>query len=233
MPLFNYPLFWILLFILQLIILSATSTRIFNKLYLLFHRIFKNDQTVVLLVSIMFLPGTFIHELCHAMMAVILGSGVRSFSIWPKVEGDTIKMGYAEVEVLDIFRNSLIGTAPLIIGSFLLYYFSTLFLSVSILYKIILVYFIFQIANSMFLSPADVKEVRILFFSFVFTFVVLYIINFYYRQLPLIPQDLSFLNFLNIYLPVLKVINYFMLFPLILNVIIFSLTSILITHKRY
>ena len=182
MPLFNYSLTWVILFVIQLIILSFISNKLFNRIYLFLHRFFKKDSTVVLVVSLVFLPGTFIHELCHALTAVLLGSAVRSFSVWPRVEGDSIKMGYAEVEVLDIFRNSLIGIAPLLFGSMILYYLTSVFLTVSLIYKFVLLYLIFQISNSMFLSPADVKEVRILLFLTLFLIVTVYIINFYFYK---------------------------------------------------
>ena len=193
MPLFNYSLTWVILFVIQLVILSFISNKLFNRIYLFLHRFFKKDSTVVLVVSFVFLPGTFIHELCHALTAVLLGSAVRSFSVWPRVEGDSIKMGYAEVEVLDIFRNSLIGIAPLLFGSMILYYLSSIFLTVSLVYKFVLLYLIFQISNSMFLSPADVKEVRILLFLTLFLIVTVYIINFYFYKISFIPQDPTFL----------------------------------------
>jgi len=232
MPLFNYSLTWVILFVIQLVILSFISNKLFNRIYLFLHRFFKKDSTVVLVVSFVFLPGTFIHELCHALTAVLLGSAVRSFSVWPRVEGDSIKMGYAEVEVLDIFRNSLIGIAPLLFGSMILYYLSSIFLTVSLVYKFVLLYLIFQISNSMFLSPADVKEVRILLFLTLFLIVTVYIINFYFYKISFIPQDPTFL-LNNWYLTNLKLINIFMLFPLLLNSFLLLLAKFFITHKRY
>lgn len=232
MPVVDLSLFWILLIILQLIFLSFISNKLFSRIYTLLHKIFKKDTTVVFIVSLLFLPGTFIHELCHAMAATFLGSRVTAFSIWPRIEGDTIKMGYAEVEVLDIFRNSLIGIAPLLIGTLALYFLSASFQSAELVYQIIYLYLIFQISNSMFLSPADVREVRILFFIAIFLFILSYIINFYFYKLNYFPQDFNFL-YTSRYLETFKTLNFFLIFPSIFNLSLFLLARIFITHKRY
>jgi hypothetical protein len=166
------------------------------------------------------------------MAATVLGSRVTAFSIWPKVEGDTIKMGYAEVEVLDIFRNSLIGTAPLIIGTIILYFLSSTFQNADLVFKIIYLYFIFQISNSMFLSPADLKEVRVLFFLSLFIFITAYVTNFYFFKLNFLPQNFNFL-YSDYYLSTLKTINFFLLFPLAFNFILLLLARFFMTHKRY
>ena len=232
MLIFNYSLFWIVLFISQLVFLSAISSKIFNHLYGFFHKFIKNDQTVVLIVSFIFLPGTFIHELCHALTAVLLGGRVASFSVWPRIEGDSIKMGFAEVEVLDLIRNSLIGISPLVIGSVTLYFLASIFQNSSIWYQLLYVYLIFQISNSMFLSPSDVKEFRILFFIFIFFLISATIVNLYFVRLPYFPQSTAFL-LTNWNLEIFKNISLFMFFPLVLNSILFLMTRFFITHKRY
>ena len=232
MPIMDLSLFWVLLIFLQLILLSFISNKLFSRIYLFLHKIFKKDTTVVFIVSLLFLPGTFIHELCHAMAATFLGSRVTAFSIWPKIEGDSIKMGYAEVEVLDIFRNSLIGIAPLLVGTFALYFLSSSFQSADLVYKIIYLYFIFQISNSMFLSPADVREVRVLLFIATFLFILSYLVNFYFYKLSFFPQDFNFL-YTSSYLETLKTLNFFLIFPVIFNLSLFLLARIFITHKRY
>jgi len=145
MSIFSNTLFWIILFIIQVYILSLVSNKLFNSLYQFLHRIFKKESTAVFIISLMFLPGTFIHELSHALTATLLGSRVTKFSIWPKVENGGIKMGYAQFVVLDIFRNTLIGIAPLIYGILILYLLIINFFSVALYLKII--FFIFNISS--------------------------------------------------------------------------------------
>lgn len=136
---------------------------------------------MVLVISFLFLPGTFIHELSHAITATFLGLRVTKFSIWPKVENGGIKMGYAQFIVLDVFRNSLIGLAPLIYGICILYFLIINFFAVSLLYKIIFVYLIFQVSNSMFLSDSDLKDFKIVAGIFLLLFGIALVTNFYYQ----------------------------------------------------
>lgn len=66
----------------------------------------------------MFLPGTFLHELSHALTATLVGIKTHSFSLWPHMKkGGELQMGAVQVVVSDPFRHSLIGLAPLIFGS--------------------------------------------------------------------------------------------------------------------
>ena len=67
---------------------------------------------------VLFLPGTFLHELSHWLTAVSLGVKTGRFSLWPKLKRKgLLQMGAVQVEVSDPFRHSLIGVAPLIFGS--------------------------------------------------------------------------------------------------------------------
>lgn len=226
----NYSLFWLIAFVCQILLLSYSSKNIFNNLYSILHRIFRNDTTVVYIVSFIFLPGTFIHELCHAMTTVLLGGRVSKFSVWPKVENGAIKMGYAEVEVLDIFRNSLIGTSPLIFGVVILYYLGSIFQSSTLTLQIIFAYIIFQVANSMFLSPSDVKEFNLLFLISISVLAIFYLVNFYYMKLDFLPQDLNFLK-TSIYLEKLQSINLMLVLPLILNFVILIISKLTNKHR--
>ncbi|MFC1975416.1 hypothetical protein ACFLXQ_03340 [Chloroflexota bacterium] len=66
---------------------------------------------------VLFLPGTFLHELSHWLTAKLLGVKTSRFSLWPKKRRGQLQMGAVQVEVADPFRHSLIGLAPLIFGS--------------------------------------------------------------------------------------------------------------------
>ncbi len=66
---------------------------------------------------VVFLPGTFLHELSHVLAAALLGIRTHGFSLWPKPNKGSLQMGAVQVVVSDPFRHSLIGLAPLIFGS--------------------------------------------------------------------------------------------------------------------
>ena len=73
--------------------------------------------------SIIFLPGVFLHESSHFVMAKILRVPTGDFSIFPQSLPDgRLQLGYVETARSDIVRNSLIGAAPLIIGTFFVAY---------------------------------------------------------------------------------------------------------------
>ena len=67
---------------------------------------------------VLFLPGTFLHEVSHWLTAKLLGVKTTRFSLWPQPKkGGQLQMGAVQIEVPDPFRHSLIGLAPLIFGS--------------------------------------------------------------------------------------------------------------------
>lgn len=77
-----------------------------------------SQQTAIWLFWVLFLPGTFLHEVSHWLTAVILGVKTSRFSLWPKQKRrGQLQMGAVQVTVSDPFRHSLIGLAPLIFGS--------------------------------------------------------------------------------------------------------------------
>ena len=77
-----------------------------------------NPQAAMWVFWVLFLPGTFLHELSHWLTAKLLGVKTGRFSLWPKLSRQgQLQMGAVQVEVSDPFRHSLIGLAPLIFGS--------------------------------------------------------------------------------------------------------------------
>lgn len=65
------------------------------------------------------LPGIFIHESAHWLMARALGLRTGKFRVWPKRQGKMIGMGQVTVEQGGMWRDSLVGMAPLLVGSVL------------------------------------------------------------------------------------------------------------------
>jgi len=83
----------------------------------------RNKPLSIALFSILFLPGVFLHELSHYLMAKLLGVRTGRFSIIPAALPDgRLQLGYVETAAADIFRDSLIGLAPLLSGSVFIAY---------------------------------------------------------------------------------------------------------------
>jgi len=85
--------------------------------------------------SFIFLPGVFLHELSHFLMAKILRVPTGRFSILPQPLPDgRLQLGYVETAQADIVRDSLIGAAPLIFGTLFVAYVSIYPLDMRILW---------------------------------------------------------------------------------------------------
>ena len=83
----------------------------------------RNVQLTIGLFSFLFLPGVFLHELSHFLMAKVLRVRTGKISLIPRTlpEG-RLQMGYVETVSTDIVRDSFIGLAPLIAGTLFLAY---------------------------------------------------------------------------------------------------------------
>ncbi len=232
MGIFNQPFFWILLFIFQIYLLSILSNKIFNILFRFLYKIFKKETTAVYIIGALFLPGTFIHELSHAISATLLGSRVTKFSVWPQIENGGIKMGYAQYIVLDVVRNTIIGISPLLFGIVILYFLIINFFVVNLYLQILFVYLIFQVANSMFLSESDIRDLKFLSLFLTIIISIVLIGDYIYFDFDIINQiNFSFLNFIN--LSFLIYLNIFFIGTLILNLIILGFVFLLEKMHRY
>jgi hypothetical protein len=78
----------------------------------------EDGQIALLLYFLLILPGVLLHELSHAIMALILGVRVRRLSIGLSRKGrsQNISLGSVDIARTDPFRASLIGAAPLVAG---------------------------------------------------------------------------------------------------------------------
>lgn len=76
-----------------------------------------DPELAVVLYALPLLPGILLHELSHALAAILLGVRVGRISIRPKRMGQRIQLGFVPVEKTDVVRASLIGLAPLLVGS--------------------------------------------------------------------------------------------------------------------
>lgn len=82
-------------------------------LVLLFGRL----EVALVIFSLLFLPGVVLHEISHLIAAWLLRVKTLRISLIPHPMPDgRLRMGYVETGSTDIFRDSLIGAAPLIAG---------------------------------------------------------------------------------------------------------------------
>ena len=108
----------LLLFLLALGALLVLERFVHRRLQEFWLLLTGHGEAATLLYSLVLLPGVALHELSHAVMAILLGVKVRKFSLRPeRQKGGIIRLGYVEVLRSDSFRTSLIGAAPLFAGA--------------------------------------------------------------------------------------------------------------------
>ena len=111
---------WFLLMLMPLVFLQRLLHREIQAVLLIITR---NPQLTVGLFSVLFFPGVFLHESSHFLMAKLLRVRTGKFSLIPTtLSNGRLLMGYVETERKDVFRDSLVGVAPLIAGSLFVAY---------------------------------------------------------------------------------------------------------------
>lgn len=151
----------VFIFLGELLVLFLLSHVVIRQLSFLFYRITHSKKWSIRLLAILFLPGTTVHELSHAVTSEILFVRTRGITLIPQIEGDTVKLGSVQIEKTDFIRSFFIGIAPFIVGTGLILGLVWLTASNIIprtLLSIILVgYALFTISNTMFSSKRDLR----------------------------------------------------------------------------
>lgn len=139
-----------------------------SLVYQLSHLVWRSGGTkkfVIILWSIIFLPGTIIHELSHFFMAILVGARTGKVEIFPRSldsDTDTFVLGSVQTQKLNIVQGVLVGLAPILSGLVLVFWLSGLiFTSYNQLtsYSIVIGYLFFTVINSMFPSRSDLNHV--------------------------------------------------------------------------
>lgn len=110
---------WIIFFT-EFLILFLTSRFLFKSFYALLYFVFHSQRVAIVILSAFFLPGVFIHEMAHLVVAELLRVKTHGVEFMPELTGNSLKMGSVKVERSDIIRSLLIGIAPLVVGSAIL-----------------------------------------------------------------------------------------------------------------
>jgi len=115
-----------------LIVLQRFLHREIQAVFLILTR---DTRLTMGIFSILFLPGVFLHELSHFVVAKILWVRTGKFSIFPQSLPDgRLQLGYVETTKSDVVRDSLIGAAPLIVGTLFVAYVAIYHLQMRVLW---------------------------------------------------------------------------------------------------
>jgi hypothetical protein len=123
---------WFIFMLAPLILLQRLLHREIQAVFLILTR---DSRLTMGIFAMLFLPGVFLHELSHFVMAKILRVRTGKFSIFPQSLSDgRLQLGYVETARSDVVRDSLIGAAPLIVGTLFVAYVALYHLQMRVLW---------------------------------------------------------------------------------------------------
>jgi len=79
-----------------------------------------SQDMAMVVYFLLFLPGVFVHEAAHWLMARLFGLKTGKFRVWPKRQGKFIGLGSVQVSSGGVFIDNMVGMAPLIAGTLLI-----------------------------------------------------------------------------------------------------------------
>lgn len=201
-------LFWTAFFLVAIWWLSRQQAFFFmSALYLLT----RSEQVSVATYAIFFLPGTVVHEFAHWFMANLLGVKTAGFNVLPKVgKKGTIQLGSVSISGGNLITHTFIGMAPMLLGSVLTVWLSYVLVNVSAMHDavqaqslggvsgyflqvfrhqdaLVLLYLLFTISGSMFLSASDRAPIMQMFLYLALVLTPLYFLGI----MPALPSSLT------------------------------------------
>lgn len=158
-------MFIIGLFFLSLLLLYLSQRFLTKHFSFLVHHLGGTKKNIIVLWSLIFLPGTILHELSHFFMAMIVGARTGKVEVLPEflsAEDDSVALGSVQTQKLNILQGVLVGLAPLLTGLI------TLFLLSQQIYAsynlgnysslALFAFLFFVVANSFFPSKSDLTH---------------------------------------------------------------------------
>lgn len=206
----------IILLLLTLFIYFVSKFTI-KEIYIFLRRIIPSNKPVFIILSLIYLPGTIVHETAHFLTALFLLLPVKSMTFFPEFEGNEIKLGEVKFERRDFFRGAMVGIAPFFFGLGLLFsaFFFKLFPNSDFWLNILFGYLVFSVSSNMFSSKKDLEGILFLVPLVILIIMIFYIFNI---QLNLNIVD-GLLNKVNYYLAMVTGVNlfFFIIFKIINN----------------
>lgn len=159
----------LLFVVISLLVLLLTKKKMTTDLGRLVHHLGGSQHSAIVVWSVIFLPGTIIHEISHFLIAALTGARTGKIEIFPEYLEDEIDkkynhiaLGSVQTQKLNPLRGFLVGIAPFVSGIALLIWLSSLlqvsFASGNTWIFILEGYLFFTIANSFFPSWPDIKQ---------------------------------------------------------------------------
>lgn len=129
-------LIWCVILLIPFILVQRRFHRDFQYLLMIITR---KISRAITLFAIFLLPGVFIHEFSHLLVAHLVGVRTGSFSLIPRPKpGGKLQLGYVEIATTDLLRASLIGLAPLVSGGLVIAVIASRIMDLPLLWEFLL-----------------------------------------------------------------------------------------------
>jgi hypothetical protein len=115
--------------LIALLVLAWLSRQISLQLQSATYRVTRSSGYVIVVLFLLLLPGIIVHEGAHWLVARLVGLKTGKFRVWPKAQGKHIGLGSVSVQRGKLWQDSLVGLAPLLLGSALITLISQNFLA--------------------------------------------------------------------------------------------------------
>lgn len=176
---------WYLLLaiLVELTILFFISRHSINQLFHFIYHFTRSNKVTFFFISMIFLPGTVLHELSHFFTAMSLMLRVRDMTILPEWDHNYIKLGSVVYEKKDAIRSIVVCIAPIFLGIIILLWLSMLPIFESETpwwVKALVIYFVFTLSTTMFSSKQDLVDT-----VFIIPFIIVIGILIYFLKIDL------------------------------------------------
>lgn len=109
----------LLIFAVSLLALAGLSRLISLRIHATVYLLTRAEGLAVAAYFLLMLPGVFVHEAAHWLVAKFLGLRPGKFTVWPKRHGRMVTLGSVTMRSGGIWLDSLVGIAPLVAGTVL------------------------------------------------------------------------------------------------------------------
>lgn len=154
----------------SLFLLYISKRWLTARLAYVIHRFGGSRHTLIIIWSLIFLPGTIIHELSHFFFAILTGARTGKIEIfpeyleeeWEEENSGSVALGYVQTQKLNPIQGFFVGIAPFLVGIILLTWLGSeiqkSYFSGNLLFLFFESYLFFTIGNSFFPSWSDIKQ---------------------------------------------------------------------------
>ena len=100
----------------ELLFLFLLSRALTQALYRFVFLITTSSTVGITILSLLFFPGTVVHELSHWIVAEVVRVRTGEMTLYPVVDEGGVRLGSVEIARSDPFRRLIVGLAPIMVG---------------------------------------------------------------------------------------------------------------------